>query len=167
MRLFLIAAGALILLIFSGSCTKKKTVRTVEMGEQAIIGPYRYKAYETLWPLSLGERIPKDRFLVVKLTVENDVDQHSTIPSIDLVDDAGNVIPELSDGTGVEHWLGMVRTLTKDQQVDGTVVFDVAPRQYMLRVADDTDEFMYIRIPLNLNSEAPQGQPETPAPEKK
>jgi len=167
MRIFLIAAGALILLIFSGSCTKKKDVRMVEMGELAVIGPYRYKAYETLWPLSLGDRVPKDRFLVVKLTVENDLDQHSTVPSIDLVDDAGNVIPELSDGTGVEHWLGMVRTLTKDQPTDGAVVFDAAPRQYMLRVADDADNFMYIRMPFNLNSEAPQAQPETPSPQKK
>lgn len=167
MRFSHVAACALILLALSGSCSKKKIVRTVEMGEKAEIGPFLYQAYDTAWPMSLGERVPKDHFLIVKLTVVNSGAGDATIPSIDLVDDSDKTIPELSDGTGVENWLGMARTLHPGETAHGEVVFDAAPRQYRLRVADEGDDFMYIRMPLNMNSEAPQGQPQTAAPQKK
>jgi hypothetical protein len=40
----------------------------------------------------------------------------------------------------------------------GNIVFDVPPKHYRLRVADENDNYMYIDIPLNLNSEEPDSK---------
>jgi len=155
MRLCAIAA-LLTLFIGSNGCTfKKKEVRTVQLGEKAEIGPFIYRAYETQWPISLGDRIASNRFFTIKVSILNSGSADATIPSFDVVDDQGNSYPELSDGAGVERWLGLTRKAGVGQTEQGSVVFDVAPKHYRLRVADENDNFMYIDIPLNLNSEEP------------
>jgi len=71
------------------------------------------------------------------------------------VDDQGSSHPELADGSGVDGWLGLTRKVDPGQSDQGTIIFDVMPKHYRLRVADENDSFMYIDIPLNLNSEEP------------
>lgn len=149
-------ALSLTLFIFSTGCTfKRKEVRTVQLGEKAVIGPFIYQAYETQWPISLGDRTAKDRFFIVRLSILNAGTADTTIPSMDVVDDQGNTYTEDSNGAGVEGWLGLTRKVGVNQTEQGTIVFDVVPKHYRLRVADENDEFMYIDIPLNLNSEEP------------
>jgi hypothetical protein len=153
----LCAIGALLLtLLVTNACTfKKKDTRTVEMGEKAVIGPFIYQAFETQWPISLNDRNPKERFFIIRLSILNSGSADTTIPSLEIVDDQGNSYPEVSDGAGVDGWLGISRKVGVAQTEQGNIVFDVAPRHYRLRVADESDNFMYIDIPLNLNSEEP------------
>ena len=44
------------------------------------------------------------------------------------------------------------------QTDQGNIIFDVAPKHYSLRVADENDNFMYIDIPLNLTTEMPESK---------
>jgi hypothetical protein len=153
----LCAIGALLLTFFvSSACTfRKKETRTVQMGEKAVIGPFIYQAFETSWPISLNDRNPKERFFIIRLSILNAGSTETTIPSLEVVDDQGNSYPEVADGAGVDAWLGLSRKVGVAQTEQGNIVFDVAPRHYRLRVADENDDFMYIDIPLNLNSEEP------------
>ena len=128
------------------------------MGEIAQIGPFVYQAFETHWLISLGDRTPKDRFFTIRLSIKNVGDVDTTIPSFEIVDDRGNSYPELNDGTGVDNWLGLSRKAAHELTEQGNIIFDVAPGHYRLRVADENDNFMYIDIPLNLNSEEPANQ---------
>jgi hypothetical protein len=155
MRFCAVAALSLTFFISFTGCSRKKEIRTVQLGEKAVIGPFIYQAFETQWPLSLGDRTPKDRFFTVRVTVLNASSGAATIPSFELIDDQGNSFPEQTDGTGIDGWLGLSRKLPEAQTEQGKIMFDVAPKHYRLRVADENDEFMFIDIPLNLNSEEP------------
>ena len=154
MRVLPIAALAVAMMSLA-SCAKKQEVRTVQLGEKAVIGPFIYVASETQWPLSLGSRTPKDRFFLIKLSISNAGSPPATIPSFEIVDDQGNSFPEETSGEGVDQWLGLTRKIQEAQTERGTIIFDVMPKHYRLRVADENDNFMYIDIPLNLNSEEP------------
>jgi hypothetical protein len=156
MKVSALVAFLLTLAVLSSGCFGKKEIRTVGLGEKAEIGPFIYQAMETRWPMSLGGRSAKDRFFIVRVTVLNSGAGDAHIPSFEVVDDEGNSHPELSDGTGVENWLGVVRKLPVAQTDQGNIVFDVPPKHYRLRVADEGDNFMYIDIPLNLTSEEPE-----------
>lgn len=156
MKLYAIGALLLTLYVSSTACTfKRKEVRTIQFGETAEIGPFIYRAFETQWPISLGDRNARDRFFTLRISVLNSGSVEATIPSFEIVDDQGNSYPEIADGTGVEGWLGVSRKVGVAQTEQGSIVFDVPPRHYRLRVADENDNFMYIDIPLNLNSEEP------------
>ena len=155
MRICAYAALSLALFVVSPGCKRKKDIRMVQMGEKAEIGPFIYEAIETRWPMTLEGRSPKERFLIIRVSVLNSGGSEATIPEFDVVDDAGNQYPEIVDGTGVHDWLGVARKLAAANTEQGNIVFDVPPKHYRLRVADENDEFMYIDIPLNLNSEEP------------
>ena len=149
---------ALFSLTITGCTFKRKEVRTVSMGEQALIGPFTYQAFDTRWPLSLGDRTPKDRFFTVRVSIRNSSSNDATIPTFEVVNDAGQSYPEVSDGAGIDQWLGLSRNVAGVSIEQGTVAFDVPPKHYRLRVADENDNFMYIDIPLNLTSEEPEGK---------
>ena len=169
MKFNVIGTLMLALLFSSTACTfKKKEVRTVQLGDKAEIGPFIYRAFETQWPVSLGTRNASDRFFILRVSILNAGSADTTIPSFELVDDQGNTYTELNDGTGVDHWLGLTRKVGVAQTEQGSIIFDVAPKHYRLRVADENDNFMYIDIPLNLNSEEPAGKKifETPTTQK-
>jgi hypothetical protein len=125
------------------------------MGEKAEIGPFVYTAIETRWPMTLEGRTPKDRFFIVHVTVVNSGASETNVPGFEVVDDAGNSYPELADGAGVDQWLGVTRKLPIANSEQGNIVFDVPPKHYRLRVADEADNFIYIDIPLNLSTEDP------------
>lgn len=163
MRVSAFAAFSLSLLILASltitGCTfKRKEIRTVPIGEKAIIGPFVYQAYDTRWPLAIGDRTPKDRFFTVRLSIRNSSSNEAVIPTMELVDDANKSFPELTDGTGIDQWLGLSRSVAGVSTEQGTIAFDVPPKHYRLRVADENDNFMYIDVPLNLTSEEPEGK---------
>src|SRR5262249_23510685 len=152
------AACSLTLLVFSSGCTKRREIRTVGLGEKAEIGPFTYQGIEIRWPMSLAGRTAKDRFFIVRLSIGNAASQEVTIPGFEVVDDAGNSFPEIVDGSGVQNWLGVTRKIGPGQTEQGSIIFDVPPKHYRLRVADENDNFMYVDIPLNLTSEEPDGK---------
>jgi len=158
MRISAFAAFSLTLLVLLSGCSKKREVRTVGLGEKAAIGTFVYQAIETRWPMSLGGRSPKDRFFVLRVSIFNSGSADATIPGFEVVDDTGNSYPESVDGTGVENWLGVTRKLPQANTETGNIVFDVPPKHYRLRIADENDNFMYVDIPLNLNSEEPDSK---------
>jgi len=144
------------LAILSVSCSNKKEIRVVSLGEKAEIGGLVYQAIDTHWPMTLGERTPKERFFVIRISIRNAGGSDATIPAFELLDDADNSFPESADGAGVEKWLGMSRKLANGASEQGDILFDVPPKHYRLRVADENDtNFMYVDIPLNLTKEDP------------
>ncbi|HEY3837922.1 MAG TPA: DUF4352 domain-containing protein [Bryobacteraceae bacterium] len=152
------SAVTVFLLIGSSGCAKRKEIRTVGLGEKAEIGPFVYQAIETRWPMTLEGRTAKDRFFIIHVTIFNSGASDATVPGFQVVDDQGHTYSEEVDGTGVDNWLGLSRKLPTAQTDQGNIIFDVPPKHYSLRVADENDNFMYIDIPLNLTSEEPDSK---------
>jgi hypothetical protein len=117
-------------------------VVSYKMGETARAGPLSYTVTEAEWFDQLGEgaaaRVPKSRFLAVRLTVTNGGAQRSAIPPVELVDARGESHPEV-DAAELGDWLGTFRGLDAAQTEHGRVVFDVPSGTYRLRVAEDAD----------------------------
>jgi hypothetical protein len=56
----------------------------------------------------------------------------------------------LADGTGVQHWLGVVRKVGAGQTEQGYVLFDAPTAHYKLKLSDETsDSDVYADIPLS------------------
>ena len=124
----------------------------------------------TLWPLTynvvdsrilprLGDdaataRFPQQRFYLVQLTISNADKTDAPIPALALVDDDGKVYNELTDGSDVPDWLGLVRSVKAHDEVKGTILFDAPARHYRLRLSEQfaTPEIS-IDMPLNLTHE--------------
>jgi hypothetical protein len=127
----------------------------------------------TLWPLTwnvvdsriaprLGDdpasaRFPQERFYLVQITVSNEGATDAFIPALALVDDSGKVYNELTDGSGVRDWLGLVRNVKARDQVTGTILFDAPARHYRLRLSEQfTTPEISIDLPLNFTHEPSQ-----------
>jgi hypothetical protein len=134
------------------------------MGDRAEVGHLVYTAVETRWLPQIGEppqsRVPKNRFLLVRVSVVNSSNSSELAPALSLVDDDGQTYPELSDAQGAPQWIGALRSVKPAEAAQGNVVFDVAPRHYKLRVVDENDEkAALIDIPLSFGTELPPGEP--------
>jgi len=156
MTMFRIAIGVFLLASATACSEQAETIRTYNMGERVQAGPLVYDAFQTNWSLKLGDgadaRSPANRFLLVRLSIHNGGATDSGVPTLSLVDDRGQVFNELTDGTGVNNWLGIVRKIGPIQAKEGEVAFDVPPRHYRLRVADETDQIAaYIDLPLTID----------------
>jgi len=132
------------------------------MGERVQVGPLIYNVLHAEWRTQLGEgpeaRAPKNRFLLVQLTITNSGGAETSIPPITLEDERGGAYPEEPDGTGMTNWLGVLRKLTPAQTDQGRIVFDAPAGAYRLRVTDDNPELgrekaALIDIPLQLEPE--------------
>lgn len=153
MRRVLVVVFALGVLTGCGSSLNQ--VRAYALGDRVQTGPLIYSAYDPHWFLTLGPtanpRTPNARFLVVRLLVTNSGATDSTIPTLTLVDDSGHTYNELSEGTGVQDWLGVIRKIKPMESEKGTVAFDVAPGHYKLRVTDETGQIVSdIDLPLSV-----------------
>jgi len=130
-----------------------------QMGQKVELAPLTYNVLETNWKSQLGggpaARIPKHRFLLVKLTVANAAGQSAPIPEMALVNAAGQTFQEITEGVeSVPKWLGVLRSLPPVQTEDGIVVFDVPLGAYRLQVSDGgeigSEKKALIQIPLQL-----------------
>jgi hypothetical protein len=136
----------------AGCGSNSVEIRTYGLGERVQTGPLEYSVYDTHWYLTLGPpgnpRVPTNRFLVLRMSISNSGATESAVPTLSLIDDAGLVINEVSDGTGVPDWMGTIRKVPPVKSERGTIAFDAAPRHYKLRVADETDQIVaYINLP--------------------
>jgi hypothetical protein len=148
---------------------KKGLVGTFKIGERAQVGPLIYNVYETQYMVTIGEgaeaRVPKNRFLIVHLTVVNGggATADQSIPTFTLLDDAGESYNEMDNGAGVPQWLGFARKVRPAESTTGNIVFDVAPKHYRLRVADELDEhYALVDLPLTFDTGAPPPPPSNP-----
>ena len=92
------------------------------------------------------------------MSVSNSGNSEATIPSLALVDDSGKQFPELTDGAGVQQWLGVVRKVGGGQTEQGYAAFDAPAAHYKLKLTDDTsDSDVYVDIPLNFVHEHTEG----------
>jgi Domain of unknown function (DUF4352) len=148
-------------------------------GDKATVGPLIYNVTDTEVADTLGDdpnnpRTPQDRFVMVKVSVSNSGPEEEPIPAMTLVDDGGHNYTELSDGSGVANWLGVVRKVGPTQTEQGVVVFDAPTKHYRLRLNDPLDEReVAIDVPLNFiheqlkNVDTSQGTAaESPVPKK-
>jgi hypothetical protein len=148
----------LVAVCLSGCGSGSNEIRTYNLGDRVQAGPLVYTAFDTHWYLTLGQqtnpRVPANRFLVVHMTINNGGATDSAVPSISLLDDNGASINELTDGSGIPDWLGVIRKIKPMDAEKGTVAFDAAPKHYKLRVSDETDQIVcYIDLPLNLQTD--------------
>src|ERR1051326_4961984 len=143
------------------SCTEKAAPpRTYGLGDKVTLGHLVYSAYETQWLTHIGEgaaqRVPQNRFFLVRMTIANSGNDTVTAPTLSVVDNSGGTVQELSDGEGVPQWIGFLRQLGKGATAQGNLAFDVPPRHYKLRVSDEEGQkTAFIDLPLEFNPETP------------
>lgn len=168
-----------VLLVLSVGCTMGLREEAVHrMGEQATVGPVVYNVLETEWRNQLGNpldpMIPKNKFLLVRLSIRNAGNQQVAVPLLNLVEvldedtprSEGKTYLELSDVKGVPNWLGLLRLLEGADFVEGTIVFDVPAADYYLRITDggalEDERTALILLPLTLDT--PGLEAPTPTP---
>jgi hypothetical protein len=102
-------------------------------------------------------RIPTHRFFLIRISAVNSGASDIMIPNLTLEDDAGNSYPELTNGEAVPQWIGALRTVKPAEAAQGTIVFDVPPRHYRLRLTDEEGERpALVDIPLSFGAETPE-----------
>jgi hypothetical protein len=147
MRLIIIPSLCLALLALAGcsnntATPKAEEVRVVPAGEKASVGHLNYTVVDTQIQPQLGEdatpRIPHDRFIVVQIAVTNSSNVDNPIPAVELLSDSGKVYDELTDGTGISDWLGIIRHVGAGQTERGQVIFDAPAAHYRLKFSDES-----------------------------
>jgi hypothetical protein len=135
------------------------------LGDKVQTGSLTYTVLETKWRAQIGEgplaRVPEHRFLVIHLTVTNTSPQSLDLSPFTIVDQSGQTYPESMDGRSIPYWMGMIRQLKPSYTLDGTVVFDVEPKSYKLKL-DDVSGAAMAMVELPLQFEA--GEPAIPSP---
>jgi hypothetical protein len=130
---------------------KAPAEKLYRLGDKAQAGSLVYTISHAEWHDSLGDRRPNQRFLVVNVAVTNGGSSALTVPTMELVDAAGKTYSELSDGKGADDWLGALRRVEPVQTERGTVLFDVPPANYRLRVRyeaePDTQASALVELP--------------------
>ena len=141
---------------------KAKQPPSYAMGQGAAAGHLVYTAFETQWLNRLGEgtdaRIPQNRFFAIRMTIHNQGGGSAMVPNFAVEDDAGNSYAEQTDGGQLAQWMGILRQVNPGDTLQGTVLFDVAPRHYKLRVYDEnSQQSVLIDIPLTFSQDSPSG----------
>ena len=147
-------------------CEKPKLPQTdFSMGDVVPVGKINYSVVETVWRTELGEafqiRTPEQRFLLIRVSVTNGGAKDISIPLLTLEGPNGKTYRELQNGQGVDNWIGVLRTISPAQTLQGNVLFDVPLTSYKLRVPDINESgfegYASVRIPLQLNPDVPVG----------
>jgi len=152
---------AAVLLLSGCSSMTRDRPKLYQMGDRAEAGLLIYTVLEAEWPTQLGEgiqaRIPKHRFLVLRLSVTNSGTEEVLVPAMQMIGPNNDSHPELMSGEGVPDWLGVVRRVEPAETMHGRVLFDLPRGDYRLRVTDeDLDpaqaKVALIEVPLRFES---------------
>jgi len=170
MRPALFAVPCLAMIAAGCSSVSKPSNVLYAAGDKATIGPLAYSVTDTEVAQQLGEepnlRTPQERFYLIHVSVTNASSDEEPIPTMTLVDDSGHSYTELSDGTGVPNWLGVVRKVGPTQTEQGVVVFDAPSKHYRLRLNDPLDDReIAIDVPLSFVHEQLRGVDTNPVPQ--
>ncbi|HXP86956.1 MAG TPA: DUF4352 domain-containing protein [Bryobacteraceae bacterium] len=150
-------------LSLAGCSRQRSTQRDYNMGEKVLVGPLTYSINDATWKSELGQgfqvRTPNQRFLLVNLSVTNGGGQDASIPLLQLEGANGTTFQELTNGDGVDQYLGILRNIAPAETLQGRVLFDAPLTSYRLRLVDGGDpafpKYAWVQIPLNLNADAP------------
>lgn len=157
-RHVLMAAAVSLLAACSADRPAPLRVHLYALGDRVNIGHIGYQVFEMQWKPVLGDgpdaRVPQNRFLILRFSATNSGGANEIIPNMSLEDEAGNSYPELKDGTKVPLWVGYLRQAAPDESVQGSVMFDVPPRTYKLRLWDeDHNTSALIDLPLQFEDQ--------------
>jgi hypothetical protein len=149
-----------LLLLLAGCQQQQRSNLKYEMGERVENGPFIYVVVESVWRNELGEgyqnRAPKNRFLTLTLSVTNTGGSEGSVPMLALEGADGQLYQELTDGSGVASWLGILRSIKPAETLQGRIIFDVPLGAYRLRLPDGADsgyeKYSWVTIPLNLDT---------------
>jgi hypothetical protein len=166
MAQFRLSLAVVVAALLSSSCSTERSipVHTYAMGDRITLGHIVYVVYETQWLTHLGEgpdaRVPQNRFFLVRLSAVNSFGSDVIVPNFTLEDDNRNSFAELSAGEGVPQYIGYLRTVKPAESQQGNALFDVPPRHYKMKIADETGEkIAYVDIPLSFVSETIDAPP--------
>ncbi len=130
------------------------------MGDRVQVGNLIYTVMETNWKSQLTDdpasTAPRNRFLIVKMTITNAGKDDSPIPPMTLTSSSGQTYPEVIEvKDDLPLWFGgLLRQLKAAQSETGVVVFDAPLAAYKLKVTDggdiDQEKYALIDIPLQL-----------------
>ena len=170
LRFALLTAGLIVL----AGCNQRRNpnLATFSMGTQVAATPLIYTIVDSNWAADLdtpsGPRLPKNRFMVVTLTVTNSGGAEAGVPLLSLIDSRGNVYMEEQKGDGVTQWLGYLRIMKPAETDQGKILFDVPPGAYKLRVSSGGDpeeeQAALVDIPFRAEKDPSVGTPQPTAP---
>lgn len=159
------AAAALALVWAAAGCSGKKQDAVHPMGTPVVVGDLSYTVLNTEWrddlPTDMGPRKPQHRFLLVSVSITNNGPEDHNAPLLAVIGPDGKETMELDKGDGVPQWLGLLRRVPSTRTETGTLLFDVPPGDYKLRVSSggDVDREQTALISLPYRVEAPGAQP--------
>jgi len=149
-----------LLVLLAGCQQQKRTNLNYEMGERIEIGPFTFVVVESSWRSELGEgfqvRAAKNRFLILTLAVTNGGGSETSVPMLSVEGSNGQAYQELSDGTGLANWLGVLRTVKPAETLQGRIIFDVPLSAFRLRLPDGGEsgyeKFAWVNVPLSMSA---------------
>ena len=153
------AAFAFLTVILLAACSQpspQAESRIYPPGEKVSEGSLTYDVVDTQILPRLGDnpataRLPQTRFYLVQLTISNSGNSEVPIPAMTLVDDNGRNYSELTDGSGVPDWIGIVRRVKPGETEQGNAAFDAPAKHYRLRLNDVSDPSeVAVDLPLTL-----------------
>ena len=156
------------MLVASGCAGRSGEVAATvhQMGEHVQTGALIYTVLEVEWLNQLGTQSPKSpehKFAVLRLSITNSGNREMSVPLLQIEDEKGNRQMELAEARGVEEWLGVLRTISPAETLQGKIVFDLNPQNHRLRVTNaaepDQERFAYVTIPLRLDATPPIEKP--------
>ena len=155
-----------LLAVGCSSTTSRKTT-VYPAGEKATVEHLTYSVVDSQILPRLGDdanaRTPQNRFYIIQISASNSGNEDSAIPAMTLVDDSGKTYDELTDGSGIPRWLGVIRHVGPNQSETGNIVFDAPAAHYKLKLTDETDpNDVYMDIPLTFAHEQMTLGPDTP-----
>ena len=162
MKVTLKSTAIVLCLTLLGACSKPaERLSTYHMGEKVGAGSLIYTVLSADWRTDLGDgrTMPKDRFLVIHMSITNSGGSSIGSPLTQLVDAQGKEYGELQEIKNMPQWLGLIRSMSPAATETGTIAFDVPLGIYKLKVSDgsiENEKSALIEIPLELNS-SPQG----------
>jgi hypothetical protein len=157
---FLFVSSFVFLSLLS-SCGKSNNIgHSFQMGEKVTVGPLIYTVLSAEWKAEIGDgtdtMVPKERYLVVHLSITNSGGAEAGSPLTVLVDKAGKEYPELQEAKALSGWLPIFRRLSPASTEDGNVVFDAPMGIYKLKIADggdlENEKLAYVDLPLELQA---------------
>lgn len=153
-RRTILATATLLMLAALAGCTKQQQIHQV--GDKVQVGGVLYSVLDADWVNELDAggglpRTPQHKYLVVQLSISNVGNKETTLPLLHVVKPDNSEVLELSEGQGVEGWLGILRTLNPTETKVGRIVFDVPQAAYNLRLTDggepDSEKTAVVALP--------------------
>ncbi|MEZ5402127.1 MAG: hypothetical protein R2729_20810 [Bryobacteraceae bacterium] len=154
-------------MLLAGACGTKPPP-TVVMGEHVQVGSLQFNVLDAEWladlPGEMSPRLPKNRFLVLRVSASNQGTRELHVPLLRLENVNGETFAEVEDATGLDDWWGLIRPVSPGATDSRRILFDVAPAEYKLHLSDGGDpereQTAIVTIPYRIKRNDPLALPE-------